>query len=82
MESTFEKALKAKEQRGEVVYLSVEDSRKIDQAISDALGLTVPGTAITSLKKQYEKPCCEVVRIEHAQMLCGSGRSYDPDAMP
>ena len=34
------------------------------------------------MKKQYEKPCCKVVRIEQAQMLCGSGRGYDPDAMP
>lgn len=50
MESTFEKALKAKEQRGEVSYLSVEASRKIDQAISDAFGLTVTGRGITPYK--------------------------------
>lgn len=50
MESTFEKALKAKEQRGEVIYLSVKVSRKIDRIVSDAMGRTVPGMGITPYK--------------------------------
>jgi hypothetical protein len=50
MESTFDKAVKAKEQKGEIKYLSVEDSRRIDRIVSDALGITIPGRGITPYK--------------------------------
>lgn len=50
MESTFEKVIKAKEQKGEIKYLSVEDSRKIDRIVSDALCITNPGRGITPYK--------------------------------
>ena len=33
------------------------------------------------LKKQYVKPCVEVIKTEAAQVICASG-GYDPDAMP
>ena len=35
------------------------------------------------MKKHYEKPHCEVIKIQQTQILCGScGGSFDPDAMP
>jgi hypothetical protein len=50
VESTFDKAVKAKEKQGKVIRLSVKVSRKIDQMISDALCRTIPGRGITPYK--------------------------------
>lgn len=35
------------------------------------------------MKKHYEKPRTEVVKVEISKILCGSvGGGFDPDAMP
>lgn len=50
IQSTYDKALKAKEKEGKVVHLSVQVSRKIDQMISDALCRTIAGRGVTPYK--------------------------------
>jgi hypothetical protein len=34
------------------------------------------------MKKQYVKPRIKVIKTKPAQLICSSGRGYDPDAMP
>ena len=41
IQSTFDKALEAKEKEGKVVHLSIQVSRKIDKMISDTLCRTI-----------------------------------------
>lgn len=34
------------------------------------------------MKKHYERPRTEVVKVEISKIVCGSCGGFDPDAMP
>ena len=34
------------------------------------------------MKKQYVKPCIEVIKAKPSWLICASGGGFDPDAMP